>query len=188
MSTKLLEFYKEKLKHNEKLLNDPETSDYVKEQAEKNLLDLSKKIKIIESSAEEIEFSKTQIVQLIDTVDEIVSKTKFQLFMEKITPQKWKQAKLEKDAEFVIADSQKNILKREDLSKGATEVLGILSKLKKIEEKNNCLRVRILDSIANFIEKHAMWLVNKLRNHAMKISTPCAIKIPVKKEKKYKGW
>jgi hypothetical protein len=56
----------------------------------------------------------------------------------------------------------------------------LMARIRGIEEKNNCLRVRFYDWLATKLEGWA----KSLRNHAIKISTPCAVKLPVAKKNK----
>lgn len=64
----------------------------------------------------------------------------------------------------------------------------LMAKFDAITEKNDCLRVRFYDWLANKLEK----LAARIRNHAMKISKPCVVKLPSKKEEKlsekYSNW
>jgi hypothetical protein len=66
----------------------------------------------------------------------------------------------------------------------AADSRSTLDKLDQILEKNNCLRVRFLDWLAAKLES---WAV-VLRNHAMRISTPCAIKLPNKQKEPNPSW
>ena len=59
-----------------------------------------------------------------------------------------------------------------------------LKKLDEIAEKNNCLRVRLLDGLANWIERKSASFVAAIRGYAMKISQPCVIKLPPKNDEK----
>jgi len=63
------------------------------------------------------------------------------------------------------------------------ETSKFLKRLDEIAEKNNCLRVRLLDGLANWIERKSASLVAAIRGYAMKISQPCVIKLPPKDEK-----
>ena len=63
----------------------------------------------------------------------------------------------------------------------ASEIGTYMSKLDAIMDKNNCLSVRFLDWLANKIETSAARWTAKLRNYAMSISKPCAVKLPKSK-------
>jgi len=52
----------------------------------------------------------------------------------------------------------------------------LMGKFDSIMDKNNCLRVRFYEWLATKLEK----LATKLRDHAFKITTPCAVKLPSK--------
>lgn len=64
----------------------------------------------------------------------------------------------------------------------------IMAKFDAIADKNDCLRVRFYDWLATKFEKWA----TSLRDRAFRISKPCAVKLPKKKEQtlkeKYSDW
>lgn len=70
---------------------------------------------------------------------------------------------------------------RNDLNKQllVAQSKSLMAKFDAITEKNDCLRVRFYDWLANKLEK----LATRIRDHAMKISKPCVVKLPPKPEK-----
>ena len=64
---------------------------------------------------------------------------------------------------------------------GGKDIASVLRNFDRIEEKSNCTIVKILDSVANYLEK----TVTRIREYAMHISTPCSI---VKKSSWFSGW
>jgi chromosome segregation ATPase len=62
--------------------------------------------------------------------------------------------------------------------KDARDNRNLMNRLQQITEKNDCLRVRFYEWLAAKLEHLAV----RIRNHAMKISTPCVVKLPKKKE------
>jgi hypothetical protein len=64
---------------------------------------------------------------------------------------------------------------------GGKDIASMLRNLDRIEAKSNCTIVKILDNIANYMEKS----VTSIRKYAMHISTPCSI---VKKPSWFAGW
>jgi len=61
--------------------------------------------------------------------------------------------------------------------KDAKDNRTLIDRLQQITEKNDCLRVRFYDWLATKLEH----LAARIRNHAMKISTPCVVKLPTSK-------
>ena len=64
---------------------------------------------------------------------------------------------------------------------GGKDIASVLRNFDRIEEKSNCTIVKILDGVANYLEKTGM----RVRQYAMHISTPCSI---VKKSSWFSGW
>lgn len=64
---------------------------------------------------------------------------------------------------------------------GGKDIASVLRKFDRIEEKSNCTIVKILDGVANYLEKTA----THIREYAMHIATPCSI---VKKSSWFSGW
>lgn len=74
--------------------------------------------------------------------------------------------------EGLIAERNKNAL--------LSQMRTINNSFRKITDKNACLRVRILDSIANYIELRSTKVVKYIRDTSNNIENPCVIKIPSK--------
>jgi len=68
---------------------------------------------------------------------------------------------------------------------GGKDIASVLRNFDRIEAKSNCTIVKILDSIANYMEKTAEKSVTGIRKYAMHISTPCSI---VNKPSWFSGW
>lgn len=88
-----------------------------------------------------------------------------------------KQKKLEEakaTTNYILEESRKR--ERELAHKTASTVI---TKLQKIEQKNRCMRVRFLDWLSNTL---ARWS-RRAHEMSVRIDSPCAIKLPEKKEK-----
>lgn len=68
---------------------------------------------------------------------------------------------------------------------GGKDIASVLRKFDRIEEKSNCTVVKILDSVANYLEKTSEKTVTRIREYTMHIATPCSI---VKKSSWFSGW
>ena len=73
-------------------------------------------------------------------------------------------------------------IKGVDSISGAKDIVNLFDKFEKINAKNNCMRVRFYDWLADSLEKTAI----KMRERAFNITNPCAISLPPQKEKKAK--
>lgn len=68
---------------------------------------------------------------------------------------------------------------------GGEDIASVLRDFDRIEAKSNCTIVKILDYIANYLEKTSEKTVTRIREYAMHITTPCSI---VKKSSWFSGW
>ena len=71
-------------------------------------------------------------------------------------------------------------IKGVDSISGAKDIVNLFDKFEKINAKNNCMRVRFYDWLADSLEKTAI----KMRERAFNITNPCAITLPPQKPKK----
>jgi hypothetical protein len=67
-----------------------------------------------------------------------------------------------------------------DVHPEVKSIVNLFDKFEKINAKNNCVRVRFYDWLADSLEKTAI----KMRERAFNITNPCAIKLPPQKPKK----
>jgi hypothetical protein len=70
--------------------------------------------------------------------------------------------------------------KGEDVHPEVKSISKLFEKFEEINAKNNCVRVRFYDWLADSLEKTAI----KMRERAFNITNPCAIKLPPQKPKK----
>lgn len=70
--------------------------------------------------------------------------------------------------------------KGEDVHPEVKSISNLIDKFEKINAKNNCVRVRFYDWLADSLEKTAI----KMRERAFNITNPCAITLPPQKPKK----
>jgi hypothetical protein len=69
--------------------------------------------------------------------------------------------------------------KGEDVHPEVKSISNLIDKFEKINAKNNCVRVRFYDWLADSLEKTA----TKMRERAFNITNPCAITLPPQKPK-----
>lgn len=98
-----------------------------------------------------------------------------------LTPEE-KQARVELaklNTDKIIKDTEKQGY---EVAKQTT--MSVMAELRRIEEKERCIRVKMLDWLSDKIAHYGLTWSKKLKTMADNIHSPCAIKLPEKPENK----